>query len=548
MSATIQPSVVLGLRTLKNTEVELQHTIAEAATGKAVATVADDPPAFVIANSLTSESSAWMTVGIQLGAADVPTRVANAAVNNTTSALMKLTQNVIEMQAGGEQASQMRTQMQAYLFQIANNEQDAMVNGVNLLAGAVGGGVTRTQISVPANPEGGYITLGGKSLTWMNASVAGLGLATLNGTTDGVCLNFSSLSPENIGTAAPTPTQVVVQTANYGDAAQQTGQYAGQIWTFEFTDAASPASGSTTILAHDGLGNVIQASHVVPVPLQPRFTVPDAMTALQSAMQSVYFETNYNPSPPTLSLAGNNVGKNASGNLSDSVQNLLPSHPIPVAAYDQFPLSVITSGTTTTFNIATIPAGFSLASATGSPVLTTAAAKAAYISSNPATPAVYLNPPVNPSPFPPGTTVASTTIPPPSYSFTLSTPLAGTLPAGTAFELLVPGPATPTATPTVWGDAEGGIATLNSAMRKAGDIAQDVGNALNTLQAAQDHASQSVNVLDAGVGNLVDANLGTVAARMTALQIKEQLATQSLGLGNQWPQLLLQLFKAPGHI
>ena len=43
-------------------------------------------------------------------------------------------------------------------------------------------------------------------------------------------------------------------------------------------------------------------------------------------------------------------------------------------------------------------------------------------------------------------------------------------------------------------------------------------------------------------GNL-DADLGKVCAGMQALQIKEKLDTQSFGLGNQWQQLLLSLFK-----
>src|SRR5690242_6969614 len=127
MSATIQPGVVFGLRTLESTQATLQRTVVEAATGKAVATVADDPPAFVIAKSLTSESSAWLTVGTRLAAAEVPARVASAAVDATTNVLMKLKQSAIEMQAGGDQASQVSTQIQAYLSQIANIQQDATV-------------------------------------------------------------------------------------------------------------------------------------------------------------------------------------------------------------------------------------------------------------------------------------------------------------------------------------------------------------------------------------------------------------------------------------
>jgi flagellin len=79
--------------------------------------------------------------------------------------------------------------------------------------------------------------------------------------------------------------------------------------------------------------------------------------------------------------------------------------------------------------------------------------------------------------------------------------------------------------------------------RKTGDMSQSLGSALNVLQQAQDHANQSVDVLNSGIGSMVDADPGKVSARIRALQIQEQLAVQSLALGNQWPKLLLQLLE-----
>jgi flagellin len=74
-------------------------------------------------------------------------------------------------------------------------------------------------------------------------------------------------------------------------------------------------------------------------------------------------------------------------------------------------------------------------------------------------------------------------------------------------------------------------------------MAQTLGNAVNTLKLAQNTTSQSIDVLNTNVGNLTDADLGQVSTRIMALQIKQQLAAQSLALGEQWPSLLLQLFK-----
>ena len=74
-------------------------------------------------------------------------------------------------------------------------------------------------------------------------------------------------------------------------------------------------------------------------------------------------------------------------------------------------------------------------------------------------------------------------------------------------------------------------------------MGQKLGNAINSLQQAQDHTTQAYDLLQGNIGTLTDADLGKVDAQMESLKIKVQLATQSLALGNQWPNLLLQLFK-----
>ena len=48
---------------------------------------------------------------------------------------------------------------------------------------------------------------------------------------------------------------------------------------------------------------------------------------------------------------------------------------------------------------------------------------------------------------------------------------------------------------------------------------------------------------DVGLGNLVDADLARESARLTSLQVQQQLSTQTLGIANQRPQSLLGLFR-----
>jgi len=51
------------------------------------------------------------------------------------------------------------------------------------------------------------------------------------------------------------------------------------------------------------------------------------------------------------------------------------------------------------------------------------------------------------------------------------------------------------------------------------------------------------DALEAGVGNLVDADLAKESAKLQALQTKQQLGVQALSIANQTPQLVLSLFK-----
>ena len=51
------------------------------------------------------------------------------------------------------------------------------------------------------------------------------------------------------------------------------------------------------------------------------------------------------------------------------------------------------------------------------------------------------------------------------------------------------------------------------------------------------------DALKAGIGSMVDADMEETSARLQALQVQQQLATQSLSIANQAPQNILSLFR-----
>ncbi|WP_426956258.1 flagellin [Muricoccus radiodurans] len=96
-------------------------------------------------------------------------------------------------------------------------------------------------------------------------------------------------------------------------------------------------------------------------------------------------------------------------------------------------------------------------------------------------------------------------------------------------------------------------AAAQAALGSSGDFATkmaSINTALNTfgndskyLDSQISYNKEKIDSLDSGIGALVDADLAKESARLQALQIRQQLGTQSLGMANQAPQSLLSLFR-----
>ncbi len=69
------------------------------------------------------------------------------------------------------------------------------------------------------------------------------------------------------------------------------------------------------------------------------------------------------------------------------------------------------------------------------------------------------------------------------------------------------------------------------------------GAASNHIDAQTTFNNNKIDSLNAGLGALVDADLTKESAKLQALQVRQQLASQSLSIANQAPQSLLSLFK-----
>jgi flagellin len=89
---------------------------------------------------------------------------------------------------------------------------------------------------------------------------------------------------------------------------------------------------------------------------------------------------------------------------------------------------------------------------------------------------------------------------------------------------------------TVLARLDASIANVNQALGNLGSQAKQV-------DAHLEFVSKLTDVLEAGVGNLVDADLAKESARLQALQVQQQLGAQALSIANSAPQIILQLFR-----
>ena len=92
------------------------------------------------------------------------------------------------------------------------------------------------------------------------------------------------------------------------------------------------------------------------------------------------------------------------------------------------------------------------------------------------------------------------------------------------------------------GGASSALTAIDSAIVSVNQKLANLGSSAKRLEVQSDFATKLIDILKAGVGNLVDADLAEESARLQALQIKQQLGVQALSIANQSPQSILSLF------
>ena len=90
--------------------------------------------------------------------------------------------------------------------------------------------------------------------------------------------------------------------------------------------------------------------------------------------------------------------------------------------------------------------------------------------------------------------------------------------------------------------ASSALSVIDTALTIMNQKLANLGSVAKRLEIQHDFSVKLIDILKAGVGNLVDADLAEESARLQALQIKQQLGVQALSIANQSPQSILNLF------
>jgi flagellin len=96
---------------------------------------------------------------------------------------------------------------------------------------------------------------------------------------------------------------------------------------------------------------------------------------------------------------------------------------------------------------------------------------------------------------------------------------------------------------TTASEAKAMISDIANALLTATNKLSSLGTASTGLDTHLTFVGKLQDSLDAGVGNLVDADLAKESAKLQSLQTKQQLGVQALSIANQSPQSILSLFK-----
>jgi flagellin len=102
---------------------------------------------------------------------------------------------------------------------------------------------------------------------------------------------------------------------------------------------------------------------------------------------------------------------------------------------------------------------------------------------------------------------------------------------------------TSTATISTQSKASTMVATINTSIGNVNAALAKLASGVKKFTIQGEFVQKLVDTLNAGIGNLVDADMAVESARLQSLQVKQQLGIQALSIANSAPSITLSLFR-----
>ena len=520
-------SAMVALQTLKSVNMNLESVQSEISTGKSIASARDNSAIWAISKVMESDVKGFEAISESISLGESTVAVALNASETVTELLTDLKGRVVAAQEENVNRESIQTDIDALVNQIGSVTGAAQFNGLNLVSGfdavnilssldrAPNGSVTDSDITIQRQDlttDGGvYGTgtslTGGAALTAADAAATGGSVSIIGGAGQ----NFDASSTRDFSNTANSMTVTVAGTA-IGD--QYNLQIGGQTVSFEATtavvdDVASALTAALNAAEIDGV------------------TATSALGVITISSTNSFDDLTINGTASgtgTLAAASEGGNGTAAGNgftgaiLEARASEITFDANGSVSEGDGYRVSI--GGATFDYVAA---AGETFQDVAEGLKIAVDSAAISGITTN----------------------VVQDEA---SGDWTLQVDNNNTV-----LTLTIDGTEDGTATGGLAGldgidvttdeGVESALANIETLIKTSIDAAADFGSAQGRLETQSGFITSLTDSLKAGIGSLVDADLEAASARLQALQVQQQLATQSLSIANQAPQSILSLFR-----
>lgn len=536
---------LVALQNLQSTQAKLTQTQNRISTGLKVNTAKDDAATWAISTQMKGSVANLQQVSANLSQTDSVLGTAVSGTSSIADFVSQIRAKVTAAQAPGADASKVQNDITQLVSQIQSTVDASSFNGINLLNNnSTQNFVSAVNTSTSGNSTPSYIAVAGANL---NTSGTGL-LASLSALT---VVNRADALFNTTGGATTADLASGTKGLNLSMAAVATAA-TNAVFTTTYTDAGGTSRTLNTTIASIAAAGAAASVTSIVGSLNSDATFSSMFHASASQAGTEIIVSAANRSQQTGSFAVTAGAFSNQGGTTTLAADLTANSSTAVSQMtfhtgqdfqlgDQINIAYKaggvsgtvtlqvtndTSGTVESYNASTNTSVVSLQlSSVNGKTATQIASAVTSTLTGAWTPATNVSSPTNPFAAAAGASAIGVT------SNAGQVQIKSSTTANDTFSL------------TFNSTYSTQLATVDAAASAVNTAAASLGSVQKRVETQKTFIDSLVSNLQAGVGNLVDADMSSESARLTALQVQQQLGTQALSIANQAPQNILSLFK-----